>query len=245
VQPVDCAGIRALLLDVEGTTTPIEFVTGVLFPYARAGLQAYLQEHAEEPSVRAHLEALREEHARDQRGGAGPPPWREAIDSAVAYAHFLMDRDRKSTPLKALQGEVWQRGFRSGALRGEVYPDVPPALERWQRQGRKVAIFSSGSVLAQALLFGNTSAGDLTPRLFAHFDTTTGAKREAASYARIAQALGCGPEAVLFISDVAAELDAARQAGMHTALCVRGGEAVAPSPHPVVHTFDGLCADPG
>jgi enolase-phosphatase E1 len=244
VERIDCAGIRWLLLDIEGTTTRVEFVTDVLFPHARAGMREHLIRHGEEPEVRALVEALRAEHARDQREGAAPPPWAGTTEAVVGYLHFLMDRDRKSTPLKALQGRVWESGYRSGALRGEVYADVPRALERWRSQGRQVAIFSSGSVLAQSLLFGSTQAGDLRPHLAAYFDTSIGPKREAESYGRIALALGSPPDGVLFLSDVTAELDAARRAGMRTGLCVRGEREPAPAPHAVIHTFDLVCPDP-
>jgi hypothetical protein len=152
-----------------------------------------------------------------------------------------MDRDRKSTGLKSLQGKIWEEGYRSGELRGEVYPDVPPAMERWQSQAIDIAIFSSGSVPAQKSLFRTTAAGDLTRFISAYFDTTTGSKKEPQSYARIAQALGCSPSEVRFFSDVPAELDAARLAGMQTALCVRDpGSAPASGVHPVIHNFDRL-----
>ena len=151
-----------------------------------------------------------------------------------------MDRDRKSTGLKSLQGRIWEGGFRAGALRAHVYPDVRPALERWRGQGRRVAIFSSGSVLAQRLLFAHTTEGDLTPMIDGYFDTTTGPKREAASYARIAAALGAPPAAVMFVSDVAAELDAARAAGLRTALCVREAAVPPASDHPVLRSFGEL-----
>jgi enolase-phosphatase E1 len=245
VGDIDCAGIRWVLLDIEGTTTRVEFVTEVLFPYARAGTREHLLRHAGDPALEAIVAALREEHVRDEEAGAAAlPPWDHTTDAVTAYVHFLMDQDRKSTPLKALQGRIWEGGYRSGALRGEVYADVPPALERWRRQGRQAAIYSSGSVRAQELLFSTTAAGDLTPSLAAHFDTTTGPKREPESYGRIARSLGAPPAEVLFLSDVAAELEAARQAGMRTALCVRGEEAVGAAPHPLIHTFDAVCPDP-
>jgi enolase-phosphatase E1 len=244
VEGIDCVGIRALLLDIEGTTTPLAFVTRVLFPYAHAHVAAWLQAHGGEPAVRADLEALRAEHARDTRPGVAPRSWEETLESAVAYVHFLMAADDKSTALKALQGRIWESGFRSGALRGAVYPDVPPALSRWRRQARQVAIFSSGSTLAQELLFANSTAGDLTGHLAGYFDTTTGPKRKPESYRRIAEALGARPPEVLFLSDVVEELDAAREAGMRTALCVREGEAPASSGNALVHTFDGVCPDP-
>jgi enolase-phosphatase E1 len=162
------------------------------------------------------------------------------VASAAAYAEWLMDRDRKSTALKSLQGRIWKGGYRSGALKSHVYPDVRPALERWRAQRRSVAIFSSGSVLAQRLLFEHTVEGDLTPLIHSYFDTTTGPKGAANSYRRIAEALRVAPAAVWFVSDVAAELDAARAAGMMTALCVRDGAAPPASDHPVLRTFEEI-----
>jgi enolase-phosphatase E1 len=172
-------GIRAILLDIEGTTTPIEFVQQVLFPYARLRLHDYLQQHADDPGVRADLALLRAEHAAESPRAPDLPPW-----SPEAYVYWLMDRDRKSTGLKALQGRIWEAGYRAGELqgKGEVYPDVRPALARWHDAGTTIAIFSSGSVQAQRNLFANTTAGDLTPFLSGYFDTTTGPKRAAASY---------------------------------------------------------------
>jgi enolase-phosphatase E1 len=159
--------------------------------------------------------------------------------SVVSYVHWLMDQDRKSTGLKSLQGKIWDEGYRSGDLRGEVYPDVPPALERWRRQGLDIAIFSSGSVQAQRSLFSSTPAGDLTRLIRAYFDTTTGPKTAPDSYARIAAALERPPSEVLFISDVGAELDAALTSNMQTALCVRApGSAAVAGTHRIIHSFD-------
>jgi len=151
-----------------------------------------------------------------------------------------MERDRKSTGLKSLQGKIWEEGYRSGELRSEVYPDVPPALERWREKEVDIAIFSSGSVQAQQSLFRSTGAGDLTRYFNAYFDTTTGPKKESRSYSLISDALKRSPAEVLFVSDIAAELDAASAAGMQTALCVRGSGAPPQAEHPVIHTFDQL-----
>jgi len=234
---IDLAPTRAILLDVEGTTTPLRFVHDVLFPYARARLQAFLEAHAREAEVHGDLAGLRMEHARDTAAGRNPPSWDpEDVASAAAYARWLMDQDRKATPLKALQGRIWQEGYAAGELRGQVYPDVAPAFERWHAAGKTLAIFSSGSVLAQRLLFQHSEAGDLERFLSAHFDTTTGAKAEAGSYRRIAAAMGREPGEVLFLSDVAAELDAARAAGMATALVARESVAL-PTDHPVLRDF--------
>jgi enolase-phosphatase E1 len=234
---IDPPGVRVLLLDVEGTTTSVSFVYDVLFPYARA----HLAELLSGPAGEADRRALAGERARESEPGS--PPWNDrtvedATASAIAYASWLMDRDRKSTALKALQGRIWERGYRSGALVSHVYADVRPALERWRGQGRSAAIFSSGSVQAQRLLFAHTPEGDLTRWIDGHFDTTTGPKREPDSYRRIADALHAAPPAVLFVSDVVAELDAARAGGMATALCVREGDPPPGVPHPVARTFD-------
>jgi enolase-phosphatase E1 len=152
-----------------------------------------------------------------------------------------MDRDRKSTGLKSLQGKIWEEGYRSGELKGEVYPDVLPALERWRSEGIDIAIFSSGSVQAQRSLFRSSTAGDLTRFILAYFDTSTGPKTAPMSYARIAAALERNPSEVLFLSDVVAELDAALTAGMQTALCVRTPESPPPAgAHRVVRTLDSV-----
>jgi enolase-phosphatase E1 len=153
----------------------------------------------------------------------------------------LIQRDRKSTGLKSLQGKIWEEGYRSGDLRSEVYPDVPRALERWRGEGTDIAIFSSGSVQAQRSLFRNTASGDLTPFIRAYFDTTTGPKTEPRSYTLIATALQRPPSEIRFISDVSDELDAASTAGMRTALCVRTPRARPPTGvHPMIQAFDQL-----
>jgi enolase-phosphatase E1 len=231
-------------LDIEGTTTPIEFVHHVLFPYARARVHDFLGSHAGAEDVRADIALLRHEHAVEQPRPADLPPWDLAheLESAEAFVYWLMDRDRKSTGLKSLQGKIWEAGYRAGDLKGkgEVYADVRPALARWQAAGKRIAIFSSGSVQAQRNLFANTTAGDLSAFLSGYFDTTTGPKREAHSYERIVAELRCRPEDVLFVSDVSAELDAARDAGMHTTLCVRSAPPETDNGHPVIHTFAEL-----
>ncbi len=228
------------LLDIEGTTTPLDFVARVLFPYAHERVAEYLDGHFREMETREDVQGMRAEHARDTAAGRMPPPWADTPAAVAAYARWLIDHDRKLTALKALQGRIWEEGFRAGQLQGVVYEDVPRALARWERAGGTVAIFSSGSVLAQKLLFAHSNAGDLTPFLAAYFDTTTGPKREATSYRAIACALGKPPGEVRFVSDVAAELDAARAAGLETALCVRDGAGPGDSPHRVIRSFDDL-----
>ena len=241
----DAARIRAILLDIEGTTTPVEFVTGELFPFARSRFREFLEAHANEAAAQADLASLRQEYPAAQAGRMNPPPWpsssrTEEIAGTVAFVHWLMDRDSKCPPLKSLQGRIWQEGYASGALKGKVYPDVPRAFARWRAQGRDICIFSSGSVLAQKLLFGHSNAGDLTGFIRAWFDTTVGAKKEPESYRRIATELALEAEAILFVSDVVAELDAARRSGMQTVLAVRTGTVPAESHHPAVRSFDEL-----
>lgn len=226
--------VRALLLDIEGTTTPIDFVHQTLFPYARARLEDYLGAHLEEPEVAADVGRLREEHAADVRRGKQPPPLSDdsretVVASLAAYARWLIDQDRKAGGLKSLQGKIWRRGYEEGELRAPLYADVAPALRRWREAGLKVAIFSSGSVLAQQLLFRHTEEGDLTPLVDAYFDTANaGPKHEAESFRRIAAALRLDAPEILFVSDAVMELDAAAEAGMRTRLSLRPGNAPRP-----------------
>jgi enolase-phosphatase E1 len=237
-------GVSAVLLDIEGTTTPADFVTKTLFPYARDHVAGFLKSRGEE--LEAELRGLRDEHGRDRERRLDPPAWQDEpvearLESAAAYVAWLMDRDRKATPLKTLQGRIWEEGYRSGELVGQVFEDVPRAFERWRSQGKTLAIFSSGSVLAQKLLFAHSTAGDLRRHLSAFFDTATGPKRDPDSYRRIAVILGRPAVEILFVSDTTAELDAARGAGVDTALCVRTTPRSRPARgHRAVASFDEL-----
>jgi enolase-phosphatase E1 len=224
--------VRGILLDIEGTTTPISFVYDVLFPFARRHVAEYLK-HAD-------VADLKREHDEDirRRRRTNPPPWSA---EPVAYIHWLMDQDRKSTALKNIQGKIWLEGYESGELHGEVFPDVPPAFERWRGSNIDVRIFSSGSILAQRLLFSSTAAGDLTKFIRGYFDTTTGPKNDPSSYAAIGKFFNISAPEILFISDVTRELDAARAAGMQTLLCVRpGNHPQPPHDHAVVRSFEGI-----
>jgi enolase-phosphatase E1 len=218
------------LLDIEGTTTPIAFVYDVLFPFARRHAAKFLKS--------LDLEDLKREYQQDVLRGNNPPPW---TTHGEAYFYWLMDQDKKSTALKRIQGEIWLQGYKTGELHGEVFPDVPPALKRWQHTGVDVCIFSSGSILAQKLLFETTNDGDLTKFLSGYFDTTTGPKNEPGSYHKIAAATGIASGNILFVSDVTRELDAASVAGMKTLLCVRPGNRSQPAhDHQVITTFEEL-----
>jgi enolase-phosphatase E1 len=236
--------IRVILLDIEGTTTGVEFVYQVLFPYARNHLRKFVYQQPE--AIASEIEALRNEHRIDTQQGLDPPsgadgPGDSTLPSMVAYVEWLMDRDRKSPALKSLQGKIWQQGYRNGELHSHVYPDVPVAFARWSSQQRDICIFSSGSILAQKLLFAHTTAGDLTPFIREYFDTSTGAKTAEQSYRQITTALKVPSSEVLFLSDTLKELDAADLAGVQTAWCIRSARhQPEDSNHPVTRTFDEI-----
>ena len=215
--------IRGVVLDIEGTTTPIAFVHDVLFSYARTHVKNFLEKHSGAEDVNKDLDLLRQEHAADLRNGNQPPALTTELESIVNYVNWLIDLDRKSTGLKSLQGKIWYDGYAEGTLRAQVFPDVAPAFARWRTIGLTISIFSSGSVLAQQLLFAHTEAGDLASFISNYFDTSVGKKGEPESYRRIAEAIGLAPGELLFVSDVVTELDAAREAGMKTALSIRPG----------------------
>jgi enolase-phosphatase E1 len=228
-------------VDIEGTTTPVDFVYQVLFPYAHERVLSFLTRHAGEPEVAQDVAGLREEHERDTKAGRHPPALEgDSPATVAAYARWLMDQDRKATALKSLQGRIWAEGYRAGELKSQVYEDVPPAFKRWTESGRQVAVFSSGSILAQKLLFRHTDRGDLTKYIAAYFDTTTGPKAEAESYRGIAASLGQAPAEILFVSDAFVELHAAREAGLGTALAVRSETLPTSDKHRPILTFDDL-----
>ena len=246
---LDESQIRVILLDIEGTTTPIDFVYKTLFPYASRKLESFLREHIQDPEIQSLIQDLRAQHEVDERNGLQPPGWLDdseeaRLRSSVTYGQWLIVRDSKCTPLKSLQGKIWQQGFTSGELRGEVFPDVPAALERWRRQKKIIGIYSSGSVLAQQLLFRTTASGDLTSFISAFFDTRVGAKTEQESYKKIAASLSHAPHEFLFISDAMKEIEAAQSAGMQAVLCDRDGRASSsPAAGRVIRTFDSVLPD--
>ncbi|BAN49464.1 acireductone synthase [Metapseudomonas resinovorans] len=207
--------IKAILTDIEGTTSAVSFVFDVLFPFATRYLPEFVLTRADEPAVAQQIEAVRAES-----GEAGA-----SVERVVEILLGWIAEDRKATPLKALQGMVWEQGYNAGQLKGHVYPDAVEALRRWSEQGYHLYVYSSGSIQAQKLIFGCSEAGDLTPLFAGYFDTTSGPKREADSYRGIAAAIGLLGDEILFLSDVVQELDAARDAGMQTiGLAREGGE---------------------
>jgi len=215
----------AIITDIEGTTSRISFVTDVLFPYARQHLPNFVRNQQELPEVAQELAAVR------QQLQAPDADVEQCINALISW----LDADQKITPLKSLQGMVWRDGYQQGHFTGHLYPDVIAQLQAWHAQGINLYIYSSGSVAAQQLLFHYSDAGDLTPLLSGYFDTRIGAKRELSSYAAILQQLQLPPNQVLFLSDVIAELDAARALGIATVQLIR--EQQAPGDHPTAYDF--------
>jgi enolase-phosphatase E1 len=218
---------RAILTDIEGTTSSIAFVHDILFPYSRARLTDYVRTNPERVAA-----VLNEVRARE-----GAPDLSEdaCIDRLLAWH----DSDVKVGPLKMLQGMIWAEGYAQGAFTGHIYPDAVAGLRRWHERGIALYVYSSGSVSAQELLFGHSDFGDLTPLFSGHFDTAVGGKRDAKSYGTIARAIGADPGEILFLSDVLEEVAAASQTGMSVTLVARDG-ATNGSPFPVVANFDTI-----
>ncbi|ARU88210.1 acireductone synthase [Pseudomonas sp. M30-35] len=207
--------IKAILTDIEGTTSAVSFVFDVLFPFAAKHLPDFVVQHAQDPAVAEQLQAVRVE------AGEGDADTVRVIDILLEW----IAADRKATPLKTLQGMVWAQGYASGQLKGHVYPDAVEALRRWHQAGYALYVYSSGSIQAQQLIFGCSEVGDLRPLFSGYFDTTSGLKREVGSYQNITRAIGLSADEIVFLSDIVEELDAAQQAGMQTIGIAReGGE---------------------
>jgi enolase-phosphatase E1 len=220
--------MRAIITDIEGTTSPIAFVHSELFPYARAHLARFIEAHAAEPEVAACLAEA-----------ATLSPGRPVLETLLAW----MDADAKVTPLKTLQGLIWNQGYAKGELIGRLYPDVPPALRSWHARGVRLYVYSSGSEAAQRLIFGHSDAGDLTPLFTGFFDTRIGPKRAPESYRAITRAIALPPAQCLFLSDTEEELDAASQAGLAVRHVVRPQDGTTPSlRHPTSSDFKCVSA---
>ncbi|EIT68855.1 MULTISPECIES: acireductone synthase [Hydrocarboniphaga] len=218
--------LKAIVTDIEGTTSSIEFVHKTLFPYAKAHLRRFLREHAGDAQIQSLID--------DVEAVVG---WDLSIDEAADTLEQWIAEDRKATPLKTLQGLIWKTGYEAGELKGHVYPDTPEFLRRWHAQGLALYVYSSGSVEAQKLIFGHTEYGDLTPLFSGYFDTRVGGKREAASYKKILKQIGLAGGEVLFLSDVGEELDAAREAGLQTVQLLRDDNAKPFEAHPQARDF--------
>lgn len=221
--------MKHLLLDIEGTTTPISFVYEILFPFAKEHLRDFLAKNGEQEDVVETIKMLDSDAQIDEQNDLETPRLRPAASNleqaadAADIAECLMSRDRKATGLKRLQGQVWKSGYESGAIEGQLYADVAAWIRRWNEQGLPVSIYSSGSIEAQKLLFRYSQAGDLTPCLSRYFDTTTGSKKRSESYQRIARELELKPGEITFCTDVLDEARAANAAGMNVLVSVRPG----------------------
>jgi enolase-phosphatase E1 len=224
--------IRAIVTDIEGTTSAISFVHEVLFPYAGRELPGFVARHAGDEDIDALLDDARREAEEPDAD----------TDRTIEILLEWIREDRKATPLKALQGHIWRAGYESGDFTGHVYDDAVSGLRRWSADGLRLFVYSSGSVGAQKLLFGFSDAGDLTPLFEDYFDTRVGHKQEAGSYERIADAVGIDANDILFLSDVAGELDAAAAAGMQVCQLVRDDEVVVGT-HPTARSFDEVIID--
>lgn len=220
--------IKAILTDIEGTTSAVSFVFDVLFPYAARHLPDFVRQNAGRTDVAEQIAAVRRDSNEPEAD----------VERVIEILLSWIAEDRKATPLKALQGMVWAQGYQAGQLKGHVYPDAVEALQRWHAAGYQLFVYSSGSVQAQKLIFGCSEAGDLTPLFSGYFDTTSGPKREAQSYTNIQQAIGVEPGEILFLSDIVQELDAAQAAGLQTCgLAREGGELEG---HVSVDSFTGI-----
>ena len=222
--------IKAILTDIEGTTTSLSFVKDVLFPYADQHMQDFVVAHRQDPAVASLIDDVRLE-----TGNAVL-----SLADAIAQLRQWIVEDKKVTPLKAIQGLMWEEGYRNGDFTGHVYEDAVRHLLHWHELGLKLYVYSSGSVYAQKLLFGYSDAGDLTALFSGYFDTAVGHKRDVAAYRHIIEAIGLPADEILFLSDIAEELDAAAQAGMKTCCLVRENQPIDHLNHHWVKNFDEL-----
>lgn len=221
--------IKAIVTDIEGTTSSLSFVKEILFPYARLRIGDFVRTRQNDPEVAKLLN-----DARTVAGGA------LSTEALIAQLICWIDGDQKITPLKALQGLIWEQGYRQGDFKGHVYPDAAQTLKAWKHQGIDLYVYSSGSVFAQKLLFGHTDFGDLTPLFSGYFDTHVGGKRESEAYVKIATQIGLAPGEILFLSDIVAELDAAEEAGFRTCCLDREQTVVEKNRHQTVSDFTGI-----
>ena len=221
--------IKAIVTDIEGTTSSLSFVKDVLFPYSREHMARFVRAHAIEPAVHKEIEEVRRLNGKNLN-----------VDEVIEQLLRWIAEDRKITPLKSLQGMIWEDGYRKGDFKGHMYEDAVRHLKQWKSAGIALYVFSSGSVQAQKLLFAHTDYGDLTPLFSGYFDTNIGSKREAGSYRKIAESIGIAPQDILFLSDIREELDAARGAGMQTTWLVRESAADPKAAHPQAGNFDRI-----
>jgi enolase-phosphatase E1 len=224
--------IKAIITDIEGTTSSLSFVRDVLFPYARAKLPEFVRQHQDDPTIKQLLADTCEEANIAL-----------STENAIKQLIEWIDHDKKITPLKALQGLIWAAGYQQGDFKGHLYQDAIANLKAWKAKGISLCVYSSGSVLAQKLLFGHTEEGDLTPLFSGYFDTLIGGKKEADSYRKIAIEIDFPANEILFLSDIKEELDAAKAVGYQTIWLTRDHAPDPQAEHPQVSSFDGIALD--
>lgn len=222
--------IKAIVTDIEGTTSSISFVHDVLFPYAREKMRQFICQSVQDGKASTHINDVRMET------GNLDMDLNQVADQLIQW----IDEDKKITPLKAIQGLIWEEGYQKGDFKGHMYDDAVEYLKKWHEQGIKLYVYSSGSVQAQKLLFGHTEYGDLNPLFSGYFDTRIGAKIESQSYRNIIEQLGFNADEILFLSDIEKELDAASEAGMKTVWLVRSGETDQHTKHQQLKDFSGI-----
>ena len=238
-----------LLLDIEGTTCPVSFVSDVLFPFAKQELSHYIKQHWHKTPHNKPIQAAKKEWLDDQSPESIQSKQQatkgetEEIDALIQYLKHLISIDKKSTALKDLQGRIWEHGYNNGDLKSQLYPETAECLREWREQGTTLSVYSSGSIQAQKLLYRHSPAGDLE-KLFSHwFDTHTGPKKSTGSYTTIAKQLHSAPNKIWFVSDNGAECDSARLAGMHTLFSLREGNPDRdPRDHTVVQSLREVSA---
>lgn len=232
---------KTILLDIEGTTTPIDFIHKTLFPFAKERIGEFVRQNFDE--IEPEIAQLKTEHKKDfSEQIYGRDIRADKPETIAEYLKFLIEIDRKSTPLKSIQGKIWQAGYESGELESVMFEDVPRAFERWKTENKTIAIFSSGSVQAQKLIFKYSNFGDLSMFIDEYFDTNIGAKKDVESYDNIARKLKKQKREIVFISDIPEELNAARKAGLNPILCVREGNFPVAVNHgyQTISNFDNL-----
>ncbi|MBI3187173.1 MAG: acireductone synthase [Gammaproteobacteria bacterium] len=222
--------IRAIVTDIEGTTSSISFVHDVLFPYAREHIRQFVCRSVQDGAATPHINDVRMQTGRMDM----------SLDEVADQLIQWIDEDKKITPLKALQGMIWEQGYKNADFKGHVYADAVACLKAWKQQGIQLYVYSSGSIYAQKLLFGYSDFGDMTPLFTGYIDTTTGAKGDAKKKKKIATAINLPAQDILFLSDIEKELDAARTAGMKTVWLVRKGKVAATATHPQVNSFNDI-----
>ncbi len=227
--------IKQFIFDIEGTTTPISFVHDILFPYSKNNLLNFLKENKISNSIFSNL---KEENEKDVKLNLYSIPLENSVNSLFSYLEFLISIDRKNSGLKEIQGEIWKHGYETGELKSQIFPDTLDFFQFIQSQNKKINIYSSGSILAQKLIFKYSNLGDLSSYISNYFDTGVGHKRDFNSYLKISDMLNCNPNEIIFFTDVQEEADSALSIGIKSYILLRNGNSpIEKIKHPTLNTF--------